>query len=131
MIKIQEHIKIDLKIAMLNKNVIVRDLLRVVIGEFDREVKVVSDERATAIIKKMAQNAKDQDNTDEITILEQYLPFQMEKLELKRVLMNHLMNMDHKPSMKDMGSTMSFLKEKHSGQYDGKMASTIVKELLN
>ena len=50
---VQEHIVNDMKIAMREKNVEVRDLLRVVIGEFNREGKEVSDERATAVIKRM------------------------------------------------------------------------------
>lgn len=126
---IQKQINADLKTAMLKKEVEVRDLLRVVIGEFNREGKDVSDEKASAIIKKMVHNAKDQGNAGEVTILEVYLPQQLDELELKRVLMNHIMNMNS-PSMKDMGSVMAWLKQNFAGQYDGKVASTLVRELL-
>lgn len=126
---IQKQINADLKTAMLKKEVEVRDLLRVVIGEFNREGKDVSDEKASAIIKKMVQNAKDQGNTGEVTILEVYLPQQLDELELKRVLMNHIMNMNS-PSMKDMGSVMGWLKQNFAGKYDGKVASNLVRELL-
>ena len=54
---IQEHIVNDMKIAMREKRNDMRDLLRVVIGEFNREGKELSDERAIAIIKKMRDNA--------------------------------------------------------------------------
>ncbi len=126
---VQETINSNVKIAMKEKNVEVRDLLRVVIGEFNRIDKIVSDEKALAIIKKMVENAKEQGNTGEVTILEVYLPKQLDELELKRVLMNYIMNLNS-PSMKDMGSVMGFLKKNHGGTYDGKLASTLVRELL-
>ena len=126
---VQETISNDVKNAMREKNVEVRDLLRVVIGEFNRIDKVVSDEKALSIIKKMVENAKEQGNTGEVTILEAYLPTQMDELELKRVLMNHIMNLNT-PTMKDMGGVMGWLKKNHGGTYDGKLASTLVRELL-
>ena len=126
---IQETISNDVKNAMREKNVEVRDLLRVVIGEFNRIDKTVSDEKALSIIKKMVENAKEQGNTGEVTILEAYLPTQMDELELKIVLMNHIMNLNT-PTMKDMGGVMGWLKKNHGGTYDGKLASTIVRELL-
>ena len=126
---IQEQVKADLKTAMLNKDEAKKSILRVLIGEFNREGKEVSDEKATAIIKKMVVNANDMGNTSEAALLEVYLPSQMDELELKRVLMNYIMNMDS-PSMKDMGIVMAYLKENYSGQYDGKLASTLVRELL-
>lgn len=127
---VQETVNSNVRNAMKTKNVEVRDLLRVVIGEFNRVDKVVSDDKALAIIKKMVINAKEQGNTSEVRILEAYLPQQMDELELKRVLMNYIMNLDHAPTMKDMGVTMGFLKQNYGGTYDGKLASTIVRELL-
>lgn len=127
---IQEKINSDLKVAMKEKNVEVRDLLRVVIGEFNREGKIVSDEKALAIIKKMVINAKDQGNDIEVSILEVYLPVQLDESTIRRILMNYIMNFDHVPSMKDMGSVMSWLKDNYSGQYDGKLVSKLVRELL-
>ena len=127
---IQEKIKSDLKQAMLAKNSEVKDLLRVVIGEFNREGKEVDDAKATSIIKKMVENAKDQENFREVNILEEYLPKQMDDLELKRVCMNYIMKFDTVPTMKDMGKVMSYLKDNYSGQYDGKNASSIVRNLL-
>lgn len=127
---VQETINCDVKNAMREKNVEVRDLLRVVIGEFNRVDKIVGDEKALAIIKKMVDNAKEQGNDGEVTILEKYLPSQMDELELKRVLMNHIMNLNS-PTMKDMGSIMGFLKQNHGGTYDGKLASSLVRELLS
>lgn len=127
---IQEKINADLKVAMKNKDEVTKSILRVVIGEFNREGKEVSDERALAIIKKMGQNATDQNNFDELHVLASYIPEEMDELELKRVCMNFIMNLNS-PSMRDMGKVMSYLKENYAGLYDGKAASTLVKELLS
>lgn len=126
---IEKQIKADLKQAMLNKETTKRDVLRVVIGEFNRIGKEVSDEKAIAIIKKMGKNATDQNKFDELHILASYLPDEMDELELKRVCMNFIMNMNS-PTMKDMGKVMGYLKNNYNGLYDGKLASTLVKELL-
>ena len=126
---VQEHIVNDMKIAMREKRNDMRDLLRVVMGEFNREGKEISDDRALAIIKKMRDNAVELKNDREVTILDLFLPSQMDELELKRVLMNHIMNLNS-PSMKDMGAVMGWLKTNHGGTYDGKMAGGLVRELL-
>lgn len=128
---IQEKIKIDLKSAMINKDEEKKSLLRVVIGEFNRIGKELSDKKAISIIKKMVDNAIEQGNDSEVLILKPYLPSQMNELELKRVLMNYLENLEHSPTMKDMGGAMIFLKDNYAGQYDGKMASLKIKELIN
>lgn len=128
---IQEKIKNDLKSAMINKDEERKSLLRVVIGEFNRIGKELSDEKAISIIKKMLDNAIEQRNDSDVLILEPYLPSQMDELELKRVLMNYLMNLEHSPTMKDMGGAMKFLKDNYGGQYDGKIASLLIKELIN
>ena len=126
---IQETINVDLKLAMLNKEVAKKDLLRVVIGEFNRVDKTVSDEKAISIIKKMAENAKDQGNTNEIPILEVYLPSQLDADELG-IKINEIIDDLEATSMKDMGRVMGELKATYGGTYDGKLASTLVRELL-
>ena len=127
---VQEHINNDMKIAMREKRVEMRDLLRVVIGEFNRVGKEVSDEKAIAIIKKMAQNAKDQENTSEHTILKLYLPSQMDEAELEKIIQNCI-TFNSYSTMKDMGKVMGYLKKNYDGTYDGKTASVLVKKLLS
>lgn len=55
-------------------------------------------------------------------ILEGYLPKQLTADEIKKIV--------KASGAKNMGEAMKFLKEKHDGQYDGKMASAAVKEAL-
>lgn len=126
---VQETINSDVKNAMKTKNVAVRDLLRVVIGEFNRVDKVVSDEKALSIIKKMVENAKEQGNTGEVSILEAYLPKQMDADDLT-IKINEIIDDLEATSMKDMGRIMGELKAGYGGTYDGKLASTLVRELL-
>lgn len=127
---VQETIKADLKTAMIEKKTNLRDILRVVIGEFNRIGKEVSDEKALAIIKKMVQNAKDQKNASEVSILENYLPTQMDEAVLREKIQNCI-TFNSYSTMKDMGKVMGYLKANHDGLYDGKQASTIVRELLS
>ena len=126
---VQAKIKEDLKQAMLEKNVEVRDLLRVVIGEFNRIGKEVSDKEAIAILKKMGQNATDQNNFKELHIIASYLPNQMDEDELTTTI-NEIVDDLECTSMRDMGKVMGELKAKYGGEYDGKLASTIVRKVL-
>ena len=48
--------------------------------------------------------------------------------QLKSVLTK--IALGHENSMKSMGRIMAELKDKHAGEYDGKQASQIVKEIL-
>lgn len=125
---IQEQINIDLKEAMLSKNESVKSILRVLIGEMNRVDKVVSDEKVTSIIKKMCENAKMVGNLDEITILEKYLPKQLSEDDLKKIIT--ALVAENSFTIKDMGKIMSSLKEKYNGQYDGKIASSLIKTLV-
>ena len=54
---IQKQVEFHMKLAMKLKQKKIRDLLRVVMGEFAREGKEITDEQALKIIKKMYDNA--------------------------------------------------------------------------
>jgi len=137
---IQEQIYIHLKNAILTSSDDVKSILRVVIGEFNRHGKNVSDDKAISIIKKLIDNAKERnvnevndekrkENLNEINILETYLPQQLSESELRNVITN--LKTSNGYTSKDMGKIMTFLKENFSGSYDGKLASSIAKELLS
>ena len=61
---------------------------------------------------------------EEKTALESYLPRQMDKSELKRVLTQFNAENANK------GVLMKFLKDNFAGQYDGKLAAQVVDEFL-
>lgn len=126
---VQEHIVNDMKSAMREKNVKMRDFLRVVMAEFSREGKELTDEQANAVLTKMVKSAKIMKNDAEVTMLELYLPSQMEEAELREKIQNCI-TFNGYTTMQDMGKVMGYLNANHKGLYDGKLASTIVKELL-
>lgn len=128
---IQEQIKADTIKSMKAKTPEVTNVLRVVSGEFARIGKEVSDEQAIKIIRKMATNANEQGNTNEQEILETYLPKMLSKEELE-IEIKLMISSRGITSMKGMGQIMGALRSHpKTSQIDGKLASTIVKELLS
>jgi uncharacterized protein YqeY len=129
--KLQEKINADLRTAMLQKNEKVKSLLRVVIGEMNREGKELTDDRILSIIKKMIENLKQVNNetsVGEIQILDQYLPKQLSEKEIVAAINSIITTNSY--TLKDMGKIMNEMKEKFPNQYDGKLASSIVKNLF-
>jgi len=65
---------------------------------------------------------------NEVSILETYLPKQLTEEQLSGLISALVYNNNY--TIKDMGKIMAELKSKYSGQYDGKLASTIIKSQL-
>lgn len=128
--KIQEKIIQDLKQAMISKNEEKKSLLRVIIGEFNRQGKLVEDAKATNILKSMLENATQQNNQTEVNILNEYLPKQLTNYQLQ-ILVTQLIKDKKYSSIKDMGKIMADLKTKYPGQYDGKVANDCIKLAFN
>ena len=66
----------------------------------------------------------------EINMLESYLPTQMDEAALT-TLIRDIIDAHELTNMKGMGTVMKELKAHCEGEYDGKMASDIVKKLLS
>ena len=125
---LQEEINIHLTNAILTSNKEVKSILRVLIGEMNREGKIVGDEKVISIVKKMIENAKLTNTLSEIPILESYLPKQLTEEQLSGLINALIFNNQY--TIKDMGKIMAELKLKYSGQYDGKLASSLIKNQL-
>lgn len=123
---LQETINLHLKNAILTSNTELKSLLRVLIGELNRIDKVVSDEKVMSVVKKMIENAKLIGKPNEVAILETYLPKQFTTDQLKMVIAQLVEDKKY-TSIKDMGKIMGDLKNEFNGQYDGKLASDLVK----
>ncbi|MEM1324696.1 MAG: GatB/YqeY domain-containing protein [Bacteroidota bacterium] len=67
---------------------------------------------------------------EEVSVIEKYLPQQMEEAELEIYLRQLLKTMDV-TSMKDMGKVMGRASKELAGRADGKTISGMVKQLLN
>ena len=128
---IQEQIKDDMVQAMREKNVELRDFLRVVMAEFSREGKELPDERVIAILKKLSANAAELNNDSEVKMLNKYLPSMLGPVQIK-VIVAGLIHAHGFSGMQDMGKVMQEIKKlPTSSQIDGKLSSSIVRELLS
>lgn len=70
-----------------------------------------------------------QQETEEITVIEQFLPRQLGEDEMAEAVKTVIQEVDAK-SLKDMGRTMAALKERYAGRMDFHKASAQVKEQL-
>jgi uncharacterized protein YqeY len=101
-----------------------------------------SDDEVVAVVKKFIKNINDtisllSDPTSnapanqrellvaERTCLEQFLPLQLTENALE-----HFVRVQVASGVSNMGAIMAALKSSHAGQYDGKLASTVVKRVL-
>lgn len=129
-------IKQNIKDAMISKDTVARDVLRVLIGEIERKEQSpkgkisLSDLEIVALIKKMSENIKDMDGDEyEIKILEKYLPKVLTRYEIEDIVDNYIIDFEI-ADMKGMGRIMGYFKSTYPNQYDGKLVSTIIKEVL-
>lgn len=127
-IKISE----DLKSSMKEKNVIRLAILRVLKSEIERNEQSASgkvelpDGDIIKLVKKLIESIKETTkNQEEIDALDVYLPKQMTFDEIKSIL-NSLKG----SGVNNMGDFMKYFKSNHDGQYDGKVLSGLVKEIL-
>lgn len=106
--------------------------------------RLTTDAETVAVVKKFVNGVnetisamKGVSETDdryanavqEKTILEQYIPVQLTELELHKIVGTMAQALpDRGP--KQMGVLMKQLKEKYDGQYDGALASKVIKAIL-
>ena len=93
--------------------------------------KMIKQRRESAEMYKDAGRTElmEQENT-EITIIEEFLPTQMGPEEIADAVKNVISELGA-AGLKDMGRTMSALKERYAGQMDFGKASAVVKEHLS
>jgi uncharacterized protein YqeY len=152
-----DSIKNDLKIAMKAKDTLKISTLRMITSSIknieisnrgssneDSLEDSLSDSEIIQLLSKMIKQRKEsaeiystsnrndleKKENDEIEIIEQYMPSQIDDQEVNK-LIDQVINETDSSSIKDMGKVMSVLKEKYSGQMDFGKASSIVKEKLN
>ena len=127
---LQENLRQDMLKAMKARDTETLSLLRVAAGEFGREMNnglELSDDRVTAILRKMSENATELGNLGEVKILDKYLPKMFTENHI-RLAINHIIQKNGYSGMQDMGKVMSELK---SPSIDGKISSKITRELLS
>ena len=141
---IQETIKQALKSGQKLKV----SVLRMLISEIKNKkiadrAEELDDEKVIGLIRKMARQHKEsiekfkqgnredlvKKETDELALLEEYLPEQISEEELGRVVSESI---EHSgaTSLKDMGAVMSGVMGRVKGRADGKSVSKMVTEKL-
>ena len=83
-----------------------------------------------AIYEEQSREDLAQKEREEIAVLEQFLPEQMDASELQKFI-SDIVNEVGATSMKDMGRVMSEANQRLAGRADGKAIATIVKSLLS
>ena len=144
---LKEKLEADVKTAMLAKNEVVRDTLRLLLSEFKRldvqEGKTITPEIEQDVLLK-AVKMRQQSIAEfekagraelvakekaELAVIQSYLPKALSDDEVKagvQALMSELKI----TSKKDMGTLMKAVMAKYKGQVDGKKVQAILAEVL-
>ena len=143
---LRDQINSELKQAMLDKDVFLRDTLRLVTSEIKRfEVdnrKEPSEEEIITILKRMAKQRKDsiqqykegsrpdleEIEQNELNLLNKYLPQALSGEALESALLEIIKEKDFS-GIQDMGNVMKELRSRHPNA-EMSEASKIVKGLL-
>lgn len=114
-------------LAMSAKNrAPINGFIKVLIGEFDRIGKNLSDEQCLSIIKKMHGNAVDLDNLDEAKYLSKYIPKQLSETEIETIIEEIVSN----PVNRNIGAIMKHFNMNYKGKVDNKLVSEKAKKVL-
>lgn len=137
----------DLKQAMLARNEVTRDTLRLLLADVKKanvqDGKEITPELEMEILQRAVKQrqqsiaefdkAKRTDLADkerrELDVLYGYMPKQMTEDEV-RLAVKSLMAELGVSTKKDLGTVMKALMARHKGEVDGKLASKVLGELL-
>ncbi len=137
----QNEIKIAMKAQDKERLEILRLLLSAVkYEEIEKKVEPLPDAQVQEIVKRELKKkheeieyAEKAQRPDMITklkrdliTLEAFLPQQLSREELSAAIKAH----KAQNPQANMGTVMAALKQSHAGQYDGKLASEVAKEVL-
>ena len=144
---LKEKLEGDVKAAMLAKNEIVRDTLRMVLADLKR-LEVQDGQTITPEIEKdvllraakVRQQAIDEyvkaarpdlaaKEQAEMAVIQAYLPKSLNEDETRAVV-TEVMKETGIASKKDMGVVMKAVMARYKGQVDGKLVQKILGELL-
>lgn len=132
-------VKGEMMKARMAKDAAALSILSTFVGELSSNAKMVngektvSDEEVIAMAKKfikgidevLAQQPGNEKAHYEKNILTKFMPQQMGETELRELITTIISD-----GAANMGAVMKELKRRNEGHYDGKMASSLVKELL-
>ena len=138
----------DLKTAMISKEVVARDTIRMLLSEIKKyeidERKEATDPIILALINKSVKQRRDSieqfknggradlvtKEEEQLKVILQYLPQQLSVDEIKTIVQQGIDEISAQ-TMQDMGKLMALLKPQLEGKADMSVVSAAVKELLN
>ena len=138
----------DLKTAMISKEVVARDTIRMLLSEIKKyeidEREEATDPIILALINKNVKQRRDSieqfknggradlvtKEEEQLNVILQYLPQQLSVDEIKAIVQQGIDEISAK-TMQDMGKLMGLLKPQLEGKADMSVVSAAVKELLN
>ena len=138
----------DLKAAMLSKDVVTRDTLRMLMSDikkFEIDEKVEADDaKISYLINKNVKQRRDSieqfksggredlvaAEEEQLNVILKYLPEQLSEEEISKLVQDGIAVVSAE-SMKDMGKLMGHLKPIFEGKADMSIVSKLVKELLS
>ena len=134
-----EQINADLKKAMLERDEVTRDTLRMI----KSELLTLDDPDEIVVLSRAVKSRRDsiksyveggrQDLADkeqaEIEVIQRYLPKQLSEDEVREAIAGIIEELGLS-SKKDLGKVMKEVKARYPGQVDGRLASSIAGQLL-
>ena len=148
----REQLNSELKKSIINKDLTATKTIRLIIAAIkDRDIVVrtegnqngISEADIISLLKKMQKQREEsiqlylkgnridlvQSEEDEIKIIKEFLPKQMNEDEIFKIVNEVIKILDAK-SIRDMGKVMNYLKENYSAKMDFGKASKFLKETL-
>ncbi len=147
--ELREKILADIKSAMVSKDTVKLNTLRFLNAqiknkEIDSRPTPITADDVMTVVKKLVKQRKesieqfsaagrtdlaDQESA-ELKILETYLPSQMNREQIEKLVTEVIVATGAK-TMKDMGGVMKEVQARAAGSADGKLMSEIIKAKLN
>ena len=140
-----ETIKADALVARKNHDNMTAQILTTLYSECAMVGKNLgretTDSEAVAVVKRFANNldsvlaleltpGQRQSAIDELVIITKYIPAQMTEARLSECINDIIAAMVDNNVTPTIGSVMKALKQDYSGQFDGKLASSIIQHQL-
>jgi len=145
--KLLEKIINEMYLSMKSGDKIKSNALRTLVAKLkDQQIKLrkeISDEETLKVIKTLVKQRKEsseifskagrtelaEKENLEISILKKYLPEMISDDEI-RILVKNIVNEIGAKDLSDIGKVMPLVMQKGKGQVDGKLANSILRELL-
>ena len=148
----REKLNSELKKSIINKDLVATKTIRLIIAAIkDRDIVVrtegnqngIGEAEIISLLKKMQKQREEsiqlylkgnridlvQSEEDEIKIIKEFLPKQMDDEEISN-LVKEAIKLNDAKSIRDMGKVMTYLKQNYSSNMDFSKASKFLKEIL-